>query len=219
MADEGRALTRNDRAHLNAFTATVPARRPAAGARASGQRAFGAGLEHFAQIARAHGGDLVADNRPDGVVPFSPHSAARRSPAHDTRTRTAAGQPKPNRQQKPATFTPRPFHCRRRGVSRPVRGRQVEPCLSFDCAPHRRLVADDRVRLVAHENALYAEPPARLAGLMEVRGIGILRMDYLARAQLDLAVELVAADAVPRIAEPHYLESRPSPAAHPSACV
>ena len=47
-----------------------------------------------------------------------------------------------------------------------------------------RLVADDRVRLVAHENALYAEPPARLAGLMEVRGIGILRMDYLARAQL-----------------------------------
>ena len=70
-----------------------------------------------------------------------------------------------------------------------------------------RLVADDRVRLVAHENALYAEPPARLAGLMEVRGIGILRMDYLARAQLDIAVELVAADAVPRIAEPHYLET------------
>ena len=70
-----------------------------------------------------------------------------------------------------------------------------------------RLVADDRVRLVAHENALCAEPPARLAGLMEVRGIGILRMDYLARARLDLAVELVAADAVPRIAEPHYLES------------
>ena len=70
-----------------------------------------------------------------------------------------------------------------------------------------RLVADDRVRLVVHENALYAEPPARLAGLMEVRGIGILRMDNLARAQLDLAVELVAADAVPRIAEPHYLES------------
>ena len=70
-----------------------------------------------------------------------------------------------------------------------------------------RLVSDDRVRLVAHENVLYAETPARLAGLMEVRGIGILRMDYLACAQLDLAVELVAADAVPRIAEPHYLES------------
>ena len=70
-----------------------------------------------------------------------------------------------------------------------------------------RLVADDRVRLVAHDNSLFAEPPARLAGLMEVRGIGILRMDYLARAQLDLAVDLVGADAVPRIAEPHYLES------------
>ena len=70
-----------------------------------------------------------------------------------------------------------------------------------------RLVADDRVRLVAHENALYAEPPKRLAGLMEVRGIGILRMDYLTRVRLDLAVELVAAGAVPRVAEPHYLES------------
>ena len=70
-----------------------------------------------------------------------------------------------------------------------------------------RLVADDRVRLVAHDNSLFAEPPARLAGLMEVRGIGFLRMDYLARAQLDIAVELVAADAVPRIAEPHYLKT------------
>ena len=71
-----------------------------------------------------------------------------------------------------------------------------------------RLVADDRVRLVAHDNSLFAEPPARLAGLIEVRGIGILRMDYLASAQLDLAVDLVGADAVPRIAEPHYLESK-----------
>ena len=70
-----------------------------------------------------------------------------------------------------------------------------------------RLVADDRVCLIGHEHILYAEPPGRLAGLMEVRGIGILRMDYLARAQLDLGVELVAADAVPRIAEPRYLES------------
>ena len=69
-----------------------------------------------------------------------------------------------------------------------------------------RLVADDRVRLVTCENALYAEPPARLAGLIEVRGIGILKMDYLVRAQVDLAVELVAADAEPRIAEPHYFE-------------
>ena len=71
-----------------------------------------------------------------------------------------------------------------------------------------RLVADDRVRLVANGNALYAEPPARLGGLIEVRGIGILRMDFLARAQLNLAVDLVKADDVPRIAEPHYLESK-----------
>ena len=70
-----------------------------------------------------------------------------------------------------------------------------------------RLIADDRVRLIAHESDLYAEPHPRLAGLMEVRGIGILRMDYMARAKLDLAIELVGPDEVPRIAEAQYLES------------
>ena len=69
-----------------------------------------------------------------------------------------------------------------------------------------RLVADDRVRLVAHENDLFAEAPTRLAGLIEVRGIGILRLDYIARAHLNLAIELVPAEAVPRIAEPQYLD-------------
>lgn len=69
-----------------------------------------------------------------------------------------------------------------------------------------RLVADDRVRLVAHENDLFAEAPTRLAGLIEVRGIGILRLDYIAREHLNLAIELVPAEAVPRIAEPQYLD-------------
>jgi HPr kinase/phosphorylase len=69
-----------------------------------------------------------------------------------------------------------------------------------------RLVADDRVRLVAHENDLFAEAPTGLAGLIEVCGIGILRLDYIARAHLNLAIELVPAEAVPRIAEPQYLD-------------
>jgi HPr kinase/phosphorylase len=48
------------------------------------------------------------------------------------------------------------------------------------------LVADDRVDI---EDG-YAMPPAPLAGLLEVRGLGIVRMPHLARAQLALAVDL-----------------------------
>jgi HPr kinase/phosphorylase len=58
-----------------------------------------------------------------------------------------------------------------------------------------RLVADDRVDL----DGLDASPPAALAGLLEVRGLGILRLPHLARARLALAVQLGAA---PRLPEP-----------------
>ena len=65
---------------------------------------------------------------------------------------------------------------------------------------------------------LYAEPPARFGGLMEVRGIEFCGWIIFARAQLDIAVNWLA-DAVPRIAEPNLRNHGPSPAAHPSACV
>lgn len=48
------------------------------------------------------------------------------------------------------------------------------------------LVADDRVDI---EDGI-ARPPASLAGLLEVRGLGILRLPHLAEARLALAVEL-----------------------------
>ena len=50
------------------------------------------------------------------------------------------------------------------------------------------LVADDRVDI---EEGI-ASPPAPLAGLLEVRGLGIMRLPYLARARLALAVDLAA---------------------------
>ncbi len=49
-----------------------------------------------------------------------------------------------------------------------------------------RLVADDRVEIAAG----WAAAPVALAGLLEVRGLGILRLPYLARARLVLAVDL-----------------------------
>ncbi len=48
------------------------------------------------------------------------------------------------------------------------------------------LVADDRVDIADG----YASPPAALAGLLEVRGLGIVRLPYLARARLALLVQL-----------------------------
>jgi len=48
------------------------------------------------------------------------------------------------------------------------------------------LVADDRVEI----EGMWARAPASLAGLLEVRGLGILRLDHLPRARLRLAVAL-----------------------------
>jgi HPr kinase/phosphorylase len=57
------------------------------------------------------------------------------------------------------------------------------------------LVADDRVVI---ERGL-ARPAAGLAGLLEVRGLGIVRLAHAAEARLVLAVEI---DAPPRLPEP-----------------
>ena len=48
------------------------------------------------------------------------------------------------------------------------------------------LVADDRVDIIDG----CASAPAPLAGLLEVRGLGILRFPYVARARLALALRL-----------------------------
>jgi serine kinase of HPr protein (carbohydrate metabolism regulator) len=54
-----------------------------------------------------------------------------------------------------------------------------------------RLVADDQVEISRRDDRLYAAPPAALAGRLEVRGVGIARINYVARARLGLVVDLV----------------------------
>ena len=53
-----------------------------------------------------------------------------------------------------------------------------------------RLVADDRVHLTAAGGRLLARPAASLAGLIEVRGIGLLRLPYEPCAVIGLVVDL-----------------------------
>ncbi len=66
-----------------------------------------------------------------------------------------------------------------------------------------RLVADDRVDIETTPEGAFASAPAALAGLIEVRGIGILRLgDTVSRARLRLAVTLTPRASQERLPEP-----------------
>ncbi len=64
------------------------------------------------------------------------------------------------------------------------------------------LVADDRVDLRRRGACLVASAPAPLRGLVEARGVGILRLPFLDAAELHLVVDLVARDEVERLPGP-----------------
>jgi HPr kinase/phosphorylase len=66
-----------------------------------------------------------------------------------------------------------------------------------------RLVADDRVRLEGAGGRLLARPAEALAGLIEVRGLGLLRLPHEASAVIGLVVDLAAADAE-RLPQPEH---------------
>lgn len=53
-----------------------------------------------------------------------------------------------------------------------------------------QLVADDRCDIWAEQDRLYARPPAKIAGLIEARGLGILRLPVCAQIQVWAAVDL-----------------------------
>jgi HPr kinase/phosphorylase len=58
-----------------------------------------------------------------------------------------------------------------------------------------RLVGDDRIELAASHGRLLARPPAALAGLIEIRGLGIRRLDHEPVAVVGLVVDLAAPEA------------------------
>lgn len=64
-----------------------------------------------------------------------------------------------------------------------------------------RLVGDDRVALVAAGGRLLAAPAPALAGLIEARGLGVLKLPYEPVAAIGLIVDLAAPDAC-RLPEP-----------------
>jgi serine kinase of HPr protein (carbohydrate metabolism regulator) len=69
-----------------------------------------------------------------------------------------------------------------------------------------RLVADDRVVLEAGAGGVVASAPPALAGMLEVRGLGLTRVPSVARAHVGLVIDLVAAVDVERLPEPARCE-------------
>jgi len=59
-----------------------------------------------------------------------------------------------------------------------------------------RLVADDRVHVEAAHDRLIARPSAALAGLLEVRGLGIQRLPYEPVAVVSWVVDLCASESM-----------------------
>ena len=62
-----------------------------------------------------------------------------------------------------------------------------------------RLVADDQAELSRRGDRGWVRAPAAIAGLIEVRGLGILRLEALEEAPLALLVDLVPGAAIERL--------------------
>jgi serine kinase of HPr protein (carbohydrate metabolism regulator) len=62
-----------------------------------------------------------------------------------------------------------------------------------------KLVADDRVDIIAVDGQLRASAPAPLAGLVEIRGSGVHTIGHMSQTPLDLAVDLVDPKAAERV--------------------
>ena len=68
-----------------------------------------------------------------------------------------------------------------------------------------RLVSDDQTHLARRGRSLVATPPPALAGMIEARGVGIVRLQrnqLLARAGVALLVDLVPPERIERLPEP-----------------
>jgi HPr kinase/phosphorylase len=58
-----------------------------------------------------------------------------------------------------------------------------------------RLIGDDRVRIETHHGRLLVRPAPALAGLIEIRGIGICPLPFEPMGVVSLVVDLAASDA------------------------
>jgi len=65
-----------------------------------------------------------------------------------------------------------------------------------------RLVADDQCELRREGGSIIVRAPTAIAGLIEVRGLGIIQVEPVAEAVAALLIDLVGSNAVERLPEP-----------------
>jgi len=68
------------------------------------------------------------------------------------------------------------------------------------------LVSDDRVNLMKNRNTIIASSPENIAGLLEVRGIGIFKMKTQNNISLSLVIKLDGKDSIERLPDPEFYE-------------
>ena len=68
------------------------------------------------------------------------------------------------------------------------------------------LVADDQTSVTINRGGLKASPPTNLAGLIEVRGVGIVARHHRESCSIDLVIDMVGRDDVPRLPGPQTVE-------------
>jgi serine kinase of HPr protein (carbohydrate metabolism regulator) len=81
-----------------------------------------------------------------------------------------------------------------RGASGAGKSRLTLDILQSGALPFARLVGDDRVHVEAQGGRLLVRPAPALAGLIEVRGLGLRRLAFEPIAIVGLVVDLGAAD-------------------------
>jgi serine kinase of HPr protein (carbohydrate metabolism regulator) len=65
-----------------------------------------------------------------------------------------------------------------------------------------RLVADDHVILTREDSRLFASAPAAIHGRIEIRGLGLFKVDAIMKAEIAMIVDLVDPTAIERLPEP-----------------
>lgn len=72
--------------------------------------------------------------------------------------------------------------------------------------PKVTLIGDDRVHLSERDGVLRVAPVTELAGMIEIRGLGIRRCDHIQEAEVGVVVDLAAPDAA-RLPDPQALKT------------
>lgn len=65
-----------------------------------------------------------------------------------------------------------------------------------------QLVADDYTQLELRDGRVVASAPAAIAGMIEVRGIGLVKVSNIASAEIGVVIDLRASDSIERAPMP-----------------